>query len=101
MPASRRRINMLLRAAAMLFSREALPGVDGFTAPPSRRPERTRRRTIRPVPPRQFRPTPLITSHNAHASVKPARLLRLIPDVFDERVLLEIAVRRNQRGSPD
>jgi predicted PurR-regulated permease PerM len=39
--------------------------------------------------------------HNARASVKPARLLRLIPGAFGERVPFEIGVRRNQRGNLD
>jgi hypothetical protein len=32
-------------------------------------------------------PMALIALHNQHAGVKPARLLRLIPGAFDERVL--------------
>jgi hypothetical protein len=44
---------------------------------------------------------PFIALHNEPAMVKPARLLRLIPDAFGERVPLEIGSKRNQRGSLD
>ena len=68
MPAGRRRINLLLRAGAMLFRVKASAGLQT-------------RRTV------------------AAASVKPARLLSLIPGAFDERVLSEVGAIRNQRGS--
>ena len=54
MPAGQHRINMLLRAAAMLFAREGQLRIDGFADRQSRRPKRNCRGIIGPIPPRQF-----------------------------------------------
>jgi hypothetical protein len=39
-----------------------------------------------------MRAFPFIALHNERAAVKPAHLLRLIPDLFGERVLPETAL---------
>jgi hypothetical protein len=44
--------------------------------------------------PRLIRAFPFIALHNERAGVKPAHLLRLIPDVFGERVLAETGLEK-------
>jgi hypothetical protein len=41
-----------------------------------------------------IRAFPFIALHNERAGVKPAHLLRLIPDVFGERVLAETGLEK-------